>query len=80
MKQNPLNPDKIRLEKVKEIVAERDKFKDLYISESIKNKEINAQMNTNDRYLISQTGKRPMTTVSSVSSLKNTVGGGFFVT
>lgn len=39
LKQNPLNPDNIRVEKIKELMSERDRYKDLYVSESIKNKE-----------------------------------------
>lgn len=42
IKQSPLNPDLVRIEKIKEIIAERKKFKDLYILESIKNKEVEA--------------------------------------
>ena len=39
LKENPLNPDNVRQEGLKELLDERDRYKDLYVSESIKNKE-----------------------------------------
>jgi hypothetical protein len=38
-KANPLNPDNVRKERIKDLLSERDKYRDLYVSESIKNKE-----------------------------------------
>ena len=83
-KQNPLNPDNIRLEKIKDIKSERERYKDLYVSESIKNKEyVNPQahfeMHHNETRNLhsSATSKRPMTTISNGSTMR---GGGFFLT
>ena len=39
VKAKPLNPDNVRLEKIIELKDERERYKDLYVSESIKNKE-----------------------------------------
>jgi len=48
MRENPLNPDKLKEEKVRELVAERDKYRDLYVSESIKNKDDES----NNRFIV----------------------------
>ena len=89
VKAKPLNPDNVRLEKIIELKDERERYKDLYVSESIKNKEFLAiqlggagssieQHGTYDNRNLhsSQTSKRPMTTISSGSTMR----GGFFVT
>ena len=71
-----MNPDNVRLEKIRELQEERERYKDLYIAESIKNKEFNAydNMTTDNRNIHSSAGsQRPMTTNS-------TMKGGFFVT
>lgn len=39
IKSRPLNPDNIRLEKIEELKQDREKYKDLYMAESIKNRE-----------------------------------------
>lgn len=87
IKQNPLNPNLIKKEKIKELIDERERFKNLYVSESIKNKDFNEAAGggatiMSQRLLNSAAGgrsnsNRPMTTVSSMSSLR---GGGIFMT
>lgn len=49
IKAKPLNPDNVRLEKIKELQEDRDRLKDLYMAESIKNKDFNQpEMMTSD--------------------------------
>ncbi|CDW88015.1 inosine triphosphate pyrophosphatase-like [Stylonychia lemnae] len=83
IKAKPLNPDNIRIEKIKELQEERERLKDLYMAESIKNRESQNQatdvMSTSGDNRPSHTAsasQRPMTTVSQGSTIR----GGFFVT
>ena len=79
IKSKPLNPDNIRVEKIKELQEERERLKDLYMAESIKNRESQQQQNfagdimintgiigaTENRQIHTSSGsQRPMTTVS----------------